>query len=82
MGTSLGEGRKYGLPAKKLILNHFGAALLGSVGCGDQTFSQIRQIASGLPARVWHPCTNEQIETAKRTYCARRDMIDQCFHYR
>ena len=60
----------------------FGAALLGSVGCGDQTFSQIRQIASGLPARVWHPCTNEQIETAKRTYCARRDMIDQCFHYR
>ena len=29
----------------------FGAALLGSVGCDDQTFSQIRQIASAcLPA--------------------------------
>ena len=44
MGTSLGEGRKYGLPAKKLILNHFGAALLGIMltsACGMNMFLNV-----------------------------------------
>lgn len=60
----------------------FGAALLGSIGCGDQTFSQIHLHASRLPAQVWRPCANGQIESTLRTYCARRNMIDQCFNYR
>lgn len=60
----------------------FGAALLGSIGCGDQTFSQIHLHTSRLPARVWCPSMNKQIESALRTYCVRRKMIDQCFNYR
>lgn len=59
----------------------FGAALLAAVGCGDKSFSDIRQYAAQVPSKVISPRQEAHFQTIRQTYHLRRSLIEHCYEY-